>query len=117
MRLTSQFFVSALVRQAEAAMGFAMVEQKGATEAGAIFVVHRMPSGSFDLYAPALQTSYDTASNRDDRSFEKRLSDADEQAVTAFLHSEKRFDPDIWVVEIEISKTGFEGLIQLADDK
>lgn len=117
MRLTSQFFVSALVRNTEAAMGFAMIEKKGATEAGAIFVIHRLSFDTFDLYAPALQTSYDPSSNSDGRRFEKRLHAENQSSVDQFLTSEKRFDPDIWVVEIEISQSGFQGLIQLAEDK
>lgn len=116
MRLTSQFFVSALVRNTEAAMGFAMIEKKGAAEAGAIFVVHRHTNGLFDLYAPALQTSY-SATDRDDRSFEKRQSGVEADDISAFLQKEMRFDPDIWVVEIEISTSAFHGLIQLAEDK
>ena len=58
MRVTSALFVSALVRRAMVGGAFAAVTRRGASEAGAIFVVAR-------------------------------------------LGSEERFDPDLYVVEIE----------------
>lgn len=97
-------------------MGFAMIEQKGAKEAGAIFVIHRLANDNFDLYAPALQSSY-SVTDGDDRCFEKRLTCVSTEDVRAFVQKEMRFDTDIWVVEIEISASAFHGLIQLADDK
>lgn len=52
------------------------------------------------LYGPAPQTSYDEA-RPEDRLFTRLLVDSDDEAVSARLERESRFDPDIWVVEIE----------------
>ena len=41
MRLTSDFWVSALMRRVFAEGGFAAVARRGASEAGAVFVVTR----------------------------------------------------------------------------
>ena len=44
MRVTSEFFVSALIRRVFSSGGFAAVERRGATEAGAVFLRRRRAS-------------------------------------------------------------------------
>ena len=51
MRVTSDFYCSALLRRIFAAGGFAAVEKKGAAEAGAIFLKERRRDGTVTLYA------------------------------------------------------------------
>lgn len=100
-RVTSALFVSALMRRIMAAGGFATVVRKGANEAGAIFISQRERNGSIKLYAPAPQTNYQADQNGD-RQFhlvEHVLSD---EALAAFQIAESRFDPDFWIVEIEL---------------
>lgn len=98
MRLTTDFWVSALVKRVFGQGGFAAVAQRGATEAGAVFILVRDRLGETALYGPAPQTSYDTASP-DERQF-IRIEVRDGE-IDAKLDRERRFDPDIWIVEIE----------------
>ena len=58
MRLTSEIWVSALVRRVFAQGGFAAIERRGAMEAGAIFIKWRDRDGGLRLFAPAPQAGY-----------------------------------------------------------
>ncbi len=112
MRVTSDLWVSALLRRVFAAGGFAAVVSRGATEAGAVFVLARGRLGEIALYGPAPQTSYDSA-KPDDRFFGLLATGEDASVFDARLEKEKRFDPDIWVVEIETGTVPVEELISL----
>jgi hypothetical protein len=100
MRVTSDFWVSALVKRIFSDGGFAAIRRRGAREAGAVFVLRRLRTGEIELYAPAPQTSYDEA-KPEERQFTHALTAEDEEAVEKRLEREMRFDPDVWVVEIE----------------
>ena len=111
MRVTSELWVSALIRRAEAAGAFAMVVRKGAAEAGAIFVIVNDLQGGLQLHAPAPQTDY-SLEHRPERRFECILGGGGGEGggdgaattsddIAAKLEREKSFDPDIWIVEIE----------------
>lgn len=113
MRVTTDFWVSALVKRIFSGGGFAAIIKRGSTEAGAVFIVMRDRMGGAALFGPAPQTSYDTA-KPDDRFF-VRHELADEQALDARLEKEKRFDPDIWVVEIEPGQGGIENFISVSE--
>lgn len=112
MRVTTDFWVSALVRRVFGSSGFATVLKRGATEAGAVFVITRGRMGDVALYAPAPQTSYDQA-RPDDRHFLPAEGIDDEEAADKRLERERRFDPDIWVVEIEPGTIAIEELLTL----
>ena len=112
MRVTTDLWVSALVRRALSSSGFAAILQRGATEAGAVFVLTRDRFGEVTLYGPALQTSYDNA-RPDERLFGKLETTLDEEVVIKRLEREKKFDPDIWVVEIEPGSEPVEELIAI----
>lgn len=104
MRIRSDIFVSALIRRAFSAGGFAAVVQKGAEEAGAIFIRQRFRDGLESVYGPAPQTFA-----RDDdgmRRFEARLAHAEASAADAVIAREARFDSDLWVVELELDELG-----------
>ncbi len=100
MRLTSDFFVSALVRRAHGAGAYAVVRRRGAAEAGAVFVVVDRLDGTFDLYGPAPQALM-SADAPADRLFEPLITGGGAKAVEARIGSERRMDPDLWVVEVE----------------
>lgn len=110
MRVTTDLWVSALVRRVFGSAGFAAVIQRGATEAGAVFVLTRDRFGEVTLFGPAPQTSYDEA-RPDERLFGELEKTADEVVVNARLERERKFDPDIWVVEIEPGSVPIEELI------
>jgi len=59
--------------------------------------------GNASLYGPALQLHYDEEAVSQ-RVFEQVLSNVSEEKVAEKLTSEAKFDPDIWVVEIEDPK-------------
>jgi hypothetical protein len=100
MRLTSEFWVSQLVRRANKD-GFAAVMRKGAAEAGSIFIRVRRRSGMTDLYGPSPQTEYETDKPQD-RLFALILEAAPDAEIDAKLEREARFDSDLWIVEIEL---------------
>jgi hypothetical protein len=112
MRLTTDFWVSALIRKVFGAGGFAAVINRGATEAGAIFVLSRDRFGETSLYGPAPQTSYDSA-KPDERHFSLLGVSQDAADLEARLEKEKRFDPDIWIVEIEAGQVPVGELISV----
>jgi hypothetical protein len=100
LRVTSDFWVSALVRRIFNAGGFAAIGRRGAKEAGAIFILVRSRDGRFRLLGPAAQSSYDEAGPQE-RRFGQLLEGEDEALLDARLAKEGRFDPDFWLVEIE----------------
>lgn len=108
MRLTSDFWVSALIRRVNGEGGFAHLARRGATEAGAIFIKIRKADGSYALYSPAPQMAYDEA-KPDERAFVAIASNLSEWEADEKLRGEMRFDSDLWLVEIE----GYEAVEKL----
>ena len=96
MRLTSETWVSALVRRIHGEGGFAAILRRGNDQAGAVFITIRERDGSVRLLLPAPQSLMET----DERRFVER-NVADEDEVGRILASEQRFDSDLWVVEVE----------------
>jgi hypothetical protein len=102
MRLKSAIWVSAYIRRCGVEGVFAAVRRHGAEEAGAVYVVVNRLDGTADLYGPAPQTAF-TDDDPGDRAFTPALAKlpAAEADIDAYLARESRFDPDVWVVEIE----------------
>jgi len=101
IRLTTDFWVSALLRKVRGENGFAYLARHGAAEAGAIFIKVYNRDGTLTLYGPAPQIFYQNPSSSNERRFITILSGADERHVAEKLEKEAQFDPDIWIVEIE----------------
>lgn len=112
MRVTTDFWVSSTVRRAFSAGGFAAVARRGASEAGAVMILRRDRFGEIRLHAPAPQASYGEA-RPDDRLFTEILRTDDEEAVRQRIEREARFDPDLWVVELEVDEALFAELVKL----
>lgn len=112
MRVTTDFWVSALCRRIFGSGGFAAIVKRGSAEAGAVFVLARGRLGETTLFGPAPQTSYDSA-KPDERFFSPLGIGDDVDALDARLDREKRFDSDIWVVEIEAGSIPVEELISV----
>jgi hypothetical protein len=96
-RLTSDFWVSAYLRQAAHDGLDAVLRRRGAREAGAIFVKLDRLDGTAALFGPAPQA---LADEEGERRFQLVL-DADPLAIEERMERERRFDPDLWLVEIE----------------
>ncbi|MCC7347335.1 MAG: DUF1491 family protein [Variibacter sp.] len=102
MRLKSAIWVSAYLRRCQVAGAFAVLRRRGAEEAGAIFIKVSRLDGTAAIYAPAPQSQFDEA-RPTDRAFVPGLkqSPAPEADVEAYLARQLRFDPDLWIVEVE----------------
>lgn len=102
MRLKSGIWVAAYIRRCGVEGVFAAVRRRGADDAGAIFIIVNRLNGTADLYGPAPQTAFDEEKPFD-RAFAPVLGDspAPESAAEAFIVRESRFDPDVWVIEVE----------------
>jgi len=109
MRLSSEFWVSAYVRQCQTDGDFAALSRRGAAHGGAVFVIVNRLDGTNDLFGPAPQSLLDEKFDKDERVFCAILSSATHDELAEKLIKEQRFDPDMWVVERE-SRTGEHGL-------
>ncbi len=103
MRLKSALWVAAYLRRCQVEGTFAVVRRRGAEEAGAIFVRISRLDGTSDLFGPAPQSEFDSGSRGPTvpsrhASKSSRRADA---AVEAYLAREIKFDPDVWIVEVE----------------
>lgn len=102
MRLKTALWVAAYLRRCQVEGVFAVVRRRGAEEAGAVFVRISKLDGTSDLFGPAPQSAFDAAQGAA-RAFTPSLatqpaSDAD---VEAYLARQIKFDPDVWIVEVE----------------
>lgn len=94
-RLASSVLVSALLRRAEAEGGFGAVLAKGDPAAGAIAVVLAERGASPRLFERMLQP---------DGSYSWQPSGlAGDEAVRGQIERRRRFDPDLWVVELDVA--------------
>ncbi len=103
MRLKSAIWVSAYLRRCSVEGAFAAVRRHGADEAGAIFIKISRLDGSATLYGPAPQSVFDEDQPAD-RLFTAVAGGAEpiaEADVEARLAREIKFDPDIWIIEVE----------------
>lgn len=112
MRLTTEFWIAALIRRVFGDGGFAAIVRRGATEAGAAFILVRNRTGKATLFGPAPQATYDAA-RPDERQFSELAADVEMDIVEARFVKEARFDPDFWVVEVEPGPTGIRDLISV----
>ncbi len=113
MRVTSELWVSALLRRVFSAGGFAAVIRRGAGDAGAIFIVCRSRLGVTTLFGPAAQASYDEARPAD-RMFTALMASDDPNSIDGRIERETRFDPDLWLVEIEADASTLQDVVPVA---
>jgi hypothetical protein len=101
MRIKSSIWVSAHIRRCFAAGSFAVVERKGAEEAGAIFIRVDMPGGSSKLFTPAPQSLY--ASGANERLWQAYKGGAllSSEETRDAIARETRIDSDAWVIAID----------------
>jgi hypothetical protein len=102
MRLKTALWVAAYLRRCNVEGIAAVVRRRGAEEAGAVFIRIDRLNGTSDLFGPAPQSEFDTVGDTD-RAFALSLKErpAADAAVEAYLAREIKFDPDVWIVEVE----------------
>lgn len=102
MRLKTALWVAAYLRRCHVEGIFAVVRRRGAEEAGAVFVRVSRLDGTSDLFGPAPQSAFDAA-EATARAFTPSLAtqSAPDADVDAYLARQVKFDPDVWIVEIE----------------
>lgn len=94
-RLKSGFYVKALIRRAELGGASAYVARRGAEEAGALFLKLSRPDGRCTVLCQARRGEGELV-------WMKPLGDeGDEAAAAKYFEKQIRFDPDLWIVEIE----------------
>ena len=101
MRLKSALWVAAYLRRCQVEGTSAVVRRRGAEEAGAVFVRICRLDGTSELFGPAPQSVLEAGPA--DRIFTPCLpaQPAPDDAVEAYLAREVKFDPDLWIVEVE----------------
>ena len=100
MRLRAEIWVKAYLRRCAAAGKSAVVVRHGDDDAGAIYIRVNRLDGTSLLFGPSPAGLGIVA---EDRRWTPRLSPAGnpDAEVDALLEREARFDPDLWIVEIE----------------
>ena len=95
MNIHSDIWVYALIRRAQLAGAFATVLRKGDARAGAVMVktVNRK-TGEAHLYAEATRAGGETV-------WMQPADSTDEAVLEGHIARAAKFDPDIWVVEVE----------------
>jgi hypothetical protein len=103
MRLKSGIWVAAYLRRCQIEGAFPVVRRRGAEEAGAVFITINRLDGTATLYGPAPQTAFDD-SQPAERIFTAIVgahTPVPETEIEARLAREIRFDPDVWILEVE----------------
>jgi len=102
MRLKTALWVAAYLRRCQVEGVFGVVRRRGAEDAGAVFVRVSRLDGTSDLFGPAPQSALDSSRGAD-RTFMASFAPqpAPDDAVEAKLAREMKFDPDLWIVEVE----------------
>jgi len=101
MRLKTALWVAAYLRRCQIEGFSAVVSRRGAEEAGAIFVRICRLDGTSDLFGPAPQSTIETGVA--DRMFVACLTSqpAPDADIEAYLARQIKFDPDLWIIEVE----------------
>ena len=111
MRLKTELWVKAYIRQRQAAGVFAAVVAHGHDSAGAVLIKIARLDGTAAVYGPA-PMSFDSESDHGgDRRF-VLLHDTHwliEQDVDVIIARQRSYDEDIWVIEVE-DRSGNAGL-------
>jgi len=94
-RLKAGIFVRAIIRRAEVAGAAAFVVKKGGEEAGAILLKIARLDGTSMVLSQARRGEGELV-------WVKPLGDsADDAAASKYFEKQMRYDPDLWIVEIE----------------
>lgn len=102
MRLKSGIWAAAFLRRAMAEGLYGAVVKRGAEEAGAVYVIVDHRDGTCHLFGPAPGPAYDEEGER--RWIVELAPPATPGDANGLLDRRKRFDPDIWILEVDDPK-------------
>ena len=111
MRVKTELWVKAYLRQRQSAGAFAAVVAHGHDDAGAVLIKISRLDGHAALYGPA-PMSFAAASPSDGERRFARQHDAewvDDRAADEIIARQRSYDSDIWVIEVE-DRRGDNGL-------
>jgi hypothetical protein len=106
--LRTDLWASAFVRRHNDLGHLCVVARKGDPIAGQIFVEVDHLNGTVSLFAPAPSALRDD--DGEDRVFQLRFDRVEPGKVAARLAQEEKFDPDFWVLVLEL-RSGDLGLL------
>jgi hypothetical protein len=98
--LRTDLWVAAFVRRHNDLGHMCVVSRRGDPIAGQIFLELDHLNGTVSLFAPAPAASRDD--DGADRVFQKRFDAVPPERVRERLDQEQRFDPDFWLVTLEM---------------
>ena len=98
-RLPTHVWVTGLMRRVEAAGGFATILHKGEPSQGAVLLVTREKDGSEQVFSRVLGPD-----GGRHWAVMARTEDAALDKVTQYIASQCRYDPDLWVIELDIAQ-------------
>lgn len=110
MRIKSEIWVQAFLRRSFVEGRYGAVLRKGASEAGAIYIVVNRLDGTIMLLGPPPGPAIDEQGERLFSEVVPKVTAMEELAN--FTERMARFDPDFWIVEIE-DRTGTGGIVIL----
>jgi hypothetical protein len=93
-RLPASVRADAIRRQVESAGGMATVLAKGQAQGGALLIVHRW-RGAVAAFEKLPSLSGEPV---------WRAAAQGEERVATFVAAQQRFDPDLWVLELDIAE-------------
>ena len=106
--LRTDLWTAAFVRRHNDLGHFCVVERRGDPIAGQIFIELDHLNGSKSLYVPA--PSGVRTDDGEDRVFQRRFDHVEAEKVAERIAQEARFDPDLWVLALEM-RAGDLGLL------
>jgi hypothetical protein len=105
MHLRADFWVAAYLRRVGVEGAVAMLRRRGAAEAGAIFVKVDRLDGRAALYGPAPQSELADREGIDRLWMRLHKEEwSDPASVEEKIAREMKFDPDLWLIEVEDRK-------------
>lgn len=95
MLLSSDLWVSALIRRAEIEGAYATVVKKGDDRAGSVIVK------AYDTSTRTAKLYTEAFGNDGERLWIQPVTSDSETELDAYIARQRGYDPDLWVVEIE----------------
>src|SRR5258706_59149 len=100
MRLKSGIWVAAYLRRYQVEGVAAVVRRRRAEEGGGRLIKVDTRDGEAGSYGSAPPTDFDEA-RPSERIFNLALASKPEPDIEAYLARQVRYDPDLWIVEVE----------------